>query len=143
MRQRGAIDLPGRIPPELAAWCAWIAAPLREGICRGGVIAGWLDARALFDARPLKFAPVGDGLLTVLLVEPGFEGSDAVAPPGGGLAGAEGGLVQVRMAEEALRDALELDEHVAVVVATGYRLCGTGREALELESLAREVIGAV
>ncbi len=128
------LDLPGFIPPELAQHSRSIGRWLRPLLAaQGGVIAAWLPVSVLDDSLPHETAP---DVTVLALVEPGCEGSVSVGDQ-------TGSLTVAMLDRELMCDAMEWDADLARTVATGYRLCGAEREALEMESLAREVVQVI
>jgi len=128
-------DTPGVIQPEPALPFAHsLPAAIRAVRKRHGVLAAWVSQSALTDRVPGE--PGGAEAveaLVVVLSEPGHEASEAFEAPGSV-------VVVTALDEVFLRDAMEWDDELALVVATGYRLCGAEREAIELETLAREIV---
>lgn len=127
-------NLPEYLSPELARACRPLGAPLRAFImARRGIAAVWLDIAALNDANALDDAAVKPrALLAVALVDAGFEGSESIEHAGGS-------VTVAMLTRTVLEEALETDEELATVVATGYRLCGADPEVFELEALARQI----
>lgn len=130
-------DTPAVISPEPASvYAARVPAAVRMLASMPGVVSAWLHPAALEDRVP--GTPDGEHpapeIMLVVLAEPGCEASVACGE-------GDGAVLITLMSEEMIRDALEWDDELALVLATGYRLCGPEREAFELESLAREIAG--
>jgi hypothetical protein len=131
-------DTPAVILPEPATAISHsVAASIRVLGTLPGVISAWLHPGALADPVPGSGGPNGaaaatGGTTMVVLVEPGCEGSHAAGD-------GDRPLLMTLLSAGLLRDALEWDDELALVLAHGYRLCGPDREAFELESLAREI----
>lgn len=106
-------------------------------ISRPGIAAAWL-APCLIDER------ASGEPMVLALCDQGWEFAEAIElQPTSSDGRAESLMLAVAaLSREAMEDALAVDSELAILLARGFRICGSPRETLELESMARAITGS-